>query len=362
MDANLKRIKKWKNIVFNRHRTPPYLVFFVTGKCNLKCRHCFNWKAAESYKDDIEIDEISRASGELGKIYDLLLSGGEPFLRKDLAEIIKVFYINNKVEKICLPTNGYLPEVIRETTEDILKICKNTVLEVSLSIDGPCRVHNDTRGREDSFEKVVCTYDTLKELKKHYRNLVLNTSTTITNKNISYLQELDAFISDNMPQINNIFYSFFRSTGRDKEVFLPDMADLEKNLIWNNRKSDFVYFLVDAMSFYLKALTLEKHKQILRCAAGDLIGVLESNGDVKLCELLPSVGNIKKQSFSQIWHSPLAQEQRKNIRDRRCFCSHECFLAPSILYKPKNYLKLILSMVPALKTVIKAKRTILTNI
>lgn len=358
MGIYLPRIKKWKNIAFSKHNTPPYLIFFVTGKCNLNCGHCFSWETAErSGNGDLGLKAIIKISKEFGKIYDLLLSGGEPFLREDLSEIVRTFYSNNKIEKVCIPTNGYLPKIIATQTTRILQQCKDLILEIALSIDGTKEIHNSIRGREDSFQRVLETYNLLKDLKKEYKNLKLNVAITITNKNISQLEDLKRYVEHRMPEIDNIFYSFLRATPRDKSVFLPSDIDLKKQLILDSRNSDFVYFLVDALSLYVRILTLQKKKQILSCGAGNLIGVIDNNGDVRLCELLEPIGNLKEQSFSEIWHSAEADCQRKNIKGKKCFCTHECFIAPSIMYKLDNYMKSILLTIDILKTLVLKKIT-----
>lgn len=305
-----------------------------------------------SETEDLDLKTIMDISKDFAHIYNLLLSGGEPFLREDLVEIVKIFYINNKVEKICLPTNGYLPEVISLQTEKILRQCKDLILEIALSIDGVKEIHNKIRGKNDSFEMALETYNVLKDLKKRYKNLKLHIATTLTNKNISHLDNLKKYFDSKMPEIDNFFYGFFRATARDKDVFLPNNVDLKRKLILESHNSDFVYFLVDALSLYVRIITLYKKKQILSCGAGDLIGVIENNGDVKLCELLEPLGNLRKQSFSEIWHSQAANLKRKDIENKKCFCTHECFIAPSIMYKPKNYIKVLLLMFRILKTVL----------
>jgi MoaA/NifB/PqqE/SkfB family radical SAM enzyme len=75
---------------------------------------------------------------------------------------------------------------------------------------------------------------------------------------------------------------------------------------------------------------LKNKKWPFKCQAGNLIGVLDPNGDVRLCELTDVVGNVRSadHDFQKVWFSDPANEMRKKIRD--CACTHACFINPSI--------------------------------
>ena len=108
----------------------------------------------------------------------------------------------------------------------------------------------------------------------------------------------------------------------------------------NSTNTGRLNILLNIILFNLQIDTLTRNKQVIDCIFGDLMGVIDSNGDVRLCELLEPVGNVKQMPFSQIWRSQVADAQRDYIR-QSCFCTHECFIVPSILYNPKNYLKVV---------------------
>src|SRR6478609_261606 len=85
--------------------TPPFLILFINSICNQTCEHCFYWRNLNR-KDDLTFEELSKLSADFGRIENLNLSGGEPFLRKDLAEVCRMFIRNNGVRQIYVPTNG----------------------------------------------------------------------------------------------------------------------------------------------------------------------------------------------------------------------------------------------------------------
>jgi len=96
------------------------LIFFVTGECNLRCEHCF-YHDRLNKNDDIKLEQIKKAFKSFGKIKNLLLSGGEPFLREDLFEICCFFKENNGIKSISIPTNGSLPEIARQKAQQLLE-------------------------------------------------------------------------------------------------------------------------------------------------------------------------------------------------------------------------------------------------
>ena len=91
---------------YQRLPSPPFLVLFINSICNMKCDHCFYWTALNQ-KNDLTKDELFALSLSLGKIENLNLSGGEPFLRPEFGEICRQFIQHNGVKEIYVPTNGY---------------------------------------------------------------------------------------------------------------------------------------------------------------------------------------------------------------------------------------------------------------
>src|SRR4029078_152442 len=87
-------------------QTPPFMIVFINSICNLTCEHCFYWKNLNQ-RDDLTFEEFEKLSRELGEFENLNQSGGEPFMRKEFAQIVKLFLKNNRVKEVYVPTNGY---------------------------------------------------------------------------------------------------------------------------------------------------------------------------------------------------------------------------------------------------------------
>lgn len=342
MDGYLQKIKKWSNIALRAHSLPPFLIVFVTNKCNLRCRHCFYHENIQNRKlEDLSITEFENLSRQFGKLYNLLISGGEPFLREDLAEICELFYRNNSVEKIAIPTNGFTPGASCEATRRILDTLQGIRLEINVSMDGLEDVHDDIRGVKGSFNRAVESCKLLLDLKERYRNLKCFVATTISNVNFDQIPLLKRFVKENLRGIDNHRFGFFRGTCKDEHLFFPQNRLKEvKTIINGNTKKVFDFHLGNVF-LNAKLAILKQGRQVVKCAAGELMGVIDNNGDVRLCELLKPIGNIRQDSFHDIWHSEAADLQRKSISQGECYCTHECFIAPSMIYQPKNYFKAI---------------------
>jgi hypothetical protein len=85
---------------------------------------------------------------------------------------------------------------------------------------------------------------------------------------------------------------------------------------------------------WAKRRTMETDSQFVGCTAGNLTGVVYANGDVSVCENHPPIGNLRKNTFREIWESPRAEKLREEIAARMCHCTNEVFLWPSVVFQP----------------------------
>jgi MoaA/NifB/PqqE/SkfB family radical SAM enzyme len=92
----------WQNLSIPDVPSPPFVILFINSICNMKCEHCFYWRSLNR-GDDLSKEEIFALSRSLGRIENLNLSGGEPFLRPDFGEICRHFIRHNKVRQIYRP-------------------------------------------------------------------------------------------------------------------------------------------------------------------------------------------------------------------------------------------------------------------
>src|SRR5262245_17130766 len=107
-------------LAHRKGETPPFLIVFINSICNLTCEHCFYWRNLNR-RDDLTFEEFEKLSNELGDIEILNLSGGEPFLRTEFAEICSLFIKNNRVKQIYVPTNAYFTDRTEKQLRQVLK-------------------------------------------------------------------------------------------------------------------------------------------------------------------------------------------------------------------------------------------------
>src|SRR4051812_45666989 len=145
-----------------RSMTPPFMIVFINSICNLTCEHCFYWRNLNQ-RDDLTFEEFRKLSAELGEFENLNLSGGEPFIRPEFAEICRLFTDNNSAKRIYVPTNGYFTDRTEKALRGVFESETLLSFACEISLDGMPEYHNRFRGNNKSFEKAMETYDMLAE-------------------------------------------------------------------------------------------------------------------------------------------------------------------------------------------------------
>jgi hypothetical protein len=132
-------------------QTPPFLILFINSICNLKCEHCFYWESLNQ-RDDLTFAEIEALSRDLGTVDNLNLSGGEPFLRKEFAEIVTMFVRNNGTRQVYVPTNGWYTKKTVEAVKTILQDKDLWYFVCELSLDGTFVFPDHSASAKGSFD------------------------------------------------------------------------------------------------------------------------------------------------------------------------------------------------------------------
>lgn len=340
----LNNLKFAPRVAFDTGKTPMYLIFFATSRCNMRCEHCFYWDELNRKEDEITLKEIEKISKTMDPLLLLRITGGEPFLRRDIPEIIEIFYKNTRLRNVGINTNGYFTDRILHDVQKILE-AHNIGLDICVSVDDIPEHHDKNRDVKGSFEKVTKTIDGLNELKKKYPTLTITAGMTVTAENQNRLPE----IFEQIKKINPTFISGNLIRGTPKKLNLKNL-DIENyrkfiSLIreYNASKNHNFFLsakLKDKMQSNIIAKTyLTGEYQGINCVAGDKAAVLYSNGDVFPCELLnEKIGSLRdiNYDFRKIWDTERRQKVASQIVNEKCFCTHECFLSSSVWLKPKN--------------------------
>ena len=331
---------------------PIHLTFFLTRRCNARCPFCFYLSPEpEENFNELTLEEIEKISSSFKKLLWLAFSGGEIFLRKDLVEITKVFYKNNKPAIILFPTNGLLTDIIREKVETILKHCKKSTIVVKLSLEGLEDLHDTIREAKGSFRKTMQTYDSLGELLENYPNFELGVTTVFCSANQDKIDDLIEFVGT-LKNIKTHTVSMIRGSVSDeglKDISVNKYRDTINKLASNLRKriSSTYRFkgakLKAAQDILQRCFiyeTMIQNRQLIPCYAGRLNLVLTETGDVYPCESFTmKIGNVKANGYDikKLLKTEQAQKIIHSIQHNGCFCTHECYIMTNVLFNPRLY-------------------------
>jgi MoaA/NifB/PqqE/SkfB family radical SAM enzyme len=317
---------------------PSFVIFFISSICNLKCGHCFYWRQL-NHGDDLTVEEIFVLADDLGRIENLNLSGGEPFMRKELAEICRYFVRRNGVRQIYVPTNATFT---RKTVEDVAEVLKEPALEgftVEISLDGMPGFHNRLRGSGSCFERAMETYEALAELQKKDSRLRIHAVSTANRENLEEIRHLTRFLNEKCPAMEHHNIALIRGDAKDPSFLGPDLDAYQElhaysREVWAQRENGRFGGIVEPLLQWAKMETATRKRQVVPCRAGVLSAVVYANGDVGFCESLPSLGNLRQSTFRELWFSKKAVEMRESIWMKECHCTNEIFLWPSVVFNP----------------------------
>ncbi len=168
-------------------RLPLSYTVSVTYRCNSRCASCRIYdKAPVTELTVAEYERIFKSVGHMP--YWITISGGEPFLRRDIADICKTIYNYSKPAIINIPTNGILYKIIPQAVEKIAKTCAGSNIIINLSLDEIGEAHDKIRGVKGNYERTKQTYDALRLLK--LPNLTLGIHTVISKFNVKRFPQI----------------------------------------------------------------------------------------------------------------------------------------------------------------------------
>jgi MoaA/NifB/PqqE/SkfB family radical SAM enzyme len=335
-------------------RRPIHLTFFVTRKCNARCPFCFYLAGTEPHRahaPDLSLPEIERIAGGLGRLMWLAFSGGEIFLRQDLVEISRIFYRHNRPAILLLPTNGMLPELIRDRTEQIVRECPKSTVAVKLSLDGVGSTHDALRRTPGGFDKLMQTYRLLTPLLARYPNFELGINTVFMADNQERMDEIAGFVAD-LPHRPTHTVSLVRGALADtshQQVDLDKYERIGTRLARALRTEAAPLYRFagaglkaaqDVLQRRLILRTARTNKRLTPCYAGRLNLVLSETGEVYPCEIRKeSYGNVREYGYDlgRLLHTQAALRILRSIRRRECACTHECYFITNILFNPRLY-------------------------
>jgi Fe-coproporphyrin III synthase len=344
-----------------RRRKLEGVFLFITSRCNSKCRTCFYHEKLNS-TDDLTFEEIKTISETAPKFDKLWLSGGEPFLREEIVEIIKLFYDNNGARVVNLPTNGLLGDRIESETARLLEACPELTVHLNFSLDGPGKLHDSNRGVPGNFKKTIAIMEKMKKKYNGHPRLLLNAVTVITPDAYGDLIELGAYIIKK-DLIATHFYEVPRGDTRDPSIktltpeqvasirkkILPLIEKQAENLFkdFSGLKKKLARFFFMGFIKFVNDIQDSNYGGPchwgMDCTAGETTFVIDHNGDFRSCEMRPPIGNLR--DYGCNLSAALYSEAMKREIDEiggggraNCWCTHGCWIMSSIKFSPRALL------------------------
>ena len=296
-------------------RAPVMVSIEVTTRCNLKCIHCSVWKNIPQ-QDELRlnhIEKIARECADLG-VYMIGITGGEPFIRQDLLEILKI--ILDYDLNISLATNG---TIIDERIISFLERNRDSIL-VQVSLDGSKpKVHDRIRGVKGAFKKTIKTIKKLRE-----KEIPLVVKTVIQRGNIHDLVNIYHLLRK--LKVRGWDIARYVPTGANLEhikdcwvwfkEFLDSLMKLKLEYDRSGREIDIQVAqasLESVVEYYEQLISDRKLGMKIRwctptitCAAGVSYLYIRANGDILPCDYFPPVeeyvcGNVKYDNLRDVW-------------------------------------------------------------
>ncbi len=351
-------LKRYAKLAMGQPFAPVLLNILVTSVCDMRCTHCFFTEELDDRprkKLQMTTHEIERISETLGgNLGVLILAGGEPFTRKDLPEIVRAFYENNKLESVYLMSNGQIQKRILPDVTRLLQECPNLNVTVALGIDGLEKEHEKIRQKPGSWTIAIDTARQLQAIKRDYPRLDIQTCTCLMNSNQDTIFEWYDFLKYDL-RPDKVNFNYIRPPSADPKELEIDHAryaklaqmiddDSRHAVLKNNYGGDAGYFkaAIDIYMHGLIAKAQEEQKAQMTCYAGTAGGVIYDEGTVSSCENLSPIGNLRDYdwNFQKLWLSPAMQERRKKAA-AGCFCTHESnSYYPSLPFNPKHLIQI----------------------
>ena len=166
-------------------RYPVSLIHFVTNRCNARCDFCFiDFDDPEINKGELSLEEIEHISRTTGPhLKNVNLTGGEPFSRKDLLEIARIWFRNTAIESIFVTSNGSMPDRVEAFIKTLSAEFPDRQIIFSLSIDALGKAHDDIRKLPGLFEKCLETYRLVRDFGRGGANVMANIGITVSQDN-----------------------------------------------------------------------------------------------------------------------------------------------------------------------------------
>ncbi|MGM0609254.1 MAG: radical SAM/SPASM domain-containing protein [Candidatus Muiribacteriota bacterium] len=304
-------------------KTPFRINLVITNKCNSKCRTCNTWKKKTNDSDELSYEEYAKIFKNMPKeVCWLSITGGEPFLKKDIINLVDLA-INNLsgLKMVNISTNGLNRKNLMKFLQYTKKIPSINFL-LNFSLDGPEKIHNHIRNVDNAYRKCLDLFYEAKKKSVKQKNIDIKIQTTVSKFNVDALEEFINFFRNDISVVT-IFHK-----GAIYKNFV------QKNDIKFNKKASYLFkknmnILPLNTSHYLKYLYtknlityLDPHKKKkIDCVALKNSFTMYYNGDIFPCVIWnKKVGNLRDFNYNitNLLNTTFSKKIKQDIQDHRC--------------------------------------------
>lgn len=332
---------------------PQAISLEITHDCIAQCIMCNIWKIPRDVPNLPIEDWIHLLSSDLfSDLRELDITGGEPFLRKDLLDlfigICALKQSNLKaLQSIAVTTNGFLTRRVLEYTEKMLQGLSESNIDLIMvcAMDAIGELHERIRNYKDAWFRVNETIEGLKRLRGKFPNLIIGLKTTILPINVGALEDIVHYAD-----ANDLFTIISPCIITEGRYLNPDRAsdlafsseDIQKMIRFYNSERFKWSFHRDSLVQYLQTGSIHKP-----CSCGFNYFFVRSTGEVYLCPLIQgALGNIKETPIKDLFFSERASHIRRKIgRYPQCKgCTEPGLERYALPYEGFTYLSLMLKL------------------
>ena len=312
-------------------KKPVSFSFNNTERCQSRCITCNGWKTpADVMERELTLEEWKRILYNLHNWmgnYQFIVSGGEPFLRPDIFEMAQ--YASDLGDTVNVVTNGLaLPNKI----EQVLNSAFSNITFSINAVENP-KIHNDSRGLDNAFQKTMDALQTLNYMNKHrsghkWKNLFL--STVVMPTNLSEIKPIAEFcrvegisvsyqLMDNGDAFSTAVAQENQIYGKDTKTAALDAID---EIIELKRQGYPICNGFNQLEAFKLLIDTPEQIQNIQCMVGENNFAIDPYGNCRICFCMEPLGNLRDSLPQDLWYSKKADEVREGILK----CTYKCRL------------------------------------
>jgi MoaA/NifB/PqqE/SkfB family radical SAM enzyme len=343
---------------------PAYLIMFVTHRCNASCDFCFDRNSPRG-GNELSLAEIERIAAHWRGVLQVTLTGGEPFLREDIADLALV-WARAGAHGITLDTNGILTDRIVSAVQLLLEKCPRLLLDLNVSLDGPEELHDRLRGVKGAYANALATARALAPLQEQYPGFRLGATVTVSAFNSA---EAPAWVRTlaEMGLFRRVQSLWVRGRPHDPAALAADLAAYEQcaRSLAGRRASRGLGRVKEALAELVRetvARTVKDDRLVRPCRAGVTMVEVEPDGVVYPCEMLPqlkpegvagkgieswALGSLREADYDirKVMASATARRVAAWIGDSGCYCTFECAAYNNLVFSPGQWPRILYRVV-----------------